>query len=129
MTKRTAKFGRVILVSHDNESGELVFDEKQIELGSLETMYELIQCELVDCVESAKGTITAWVDEEGLFVSMPNLTDITKLMEEGNPGCFGDRIILAGNILFTGGVDDNGNTLALPDSVTVNTVKSSINWY
>ena len=65
MTKRTAKFGRVILVSHDNESGELVFDEKQIELGSLETMYELIQCELVDCVESANGTITAWLMKKG----------------------------------------------------------------
>ena len=123
-----ANIGRVILVTR-SVAGELVIEEKQIDLDSLDTMYQLIDCNLVACVESAKGNITAWVDDEGLLIDNPDLTDVTTVMEEGDKGYFGENIVLAGNILFTGGVGEEGETLPLAEHVTVDTIKQGISVY
>ena len=120
-----ANIGRVILVTR-SVAGALVVEEKDMDLGSIETMYQLIDCEMFTCVESSKGNITAWVDDEGLFIDIPDLTDVTTVMEEGDKGCFGENIVLAGNILFTGGVGDEGETLPLAEHVTVDTIKQGI---
>jgi hypothetical protein len=69
------------------------------------------------------------VDDEGLFIDIPDLTDVTTVMEEGDKGCFGENIVLAGNILFTGGVGDEGETLPLAEHVTVDTIKQGISVY
>lgn len=110
---------RAILI-HRNEQGEIVATEHTINQNSLDDMYRLIKCDTVDRARSISGNITAWVDDEGLLNDSDDLilTDCTDLLEDSDEGSFCDNIVLAGNILLTGGCDDEGNTLGLPESVT-----------
>lgn len=63
--------------------------------------YNFLECSCFDVVYVANG-IDAYVDDEGLMVANPRINYV--MTERG-------MIPLAGNIVFTGGVDKNGNTL------------------
>ena len=115
--------GRVVLISYD-EAKKVMLSEHIIPLGDLRTMYELIDCDCVDCVESAHGKITLWCDDEGLL--KPNYAiDVTDLLEDGVDRFMSD-VVLAGNLLVTGGADRNGNTMPLPDEITMDYIKSRL---
>lgn len=59
----------------------------------------LVECNLFDCV-SIDGELDAWVDDEGLLKSPKHFTHI-----KGT-----GFVPLAGNVLFLGGPDEEGET-------------------
>jgi hypothetical protein len=67
----------------------------------MQKMYELIGCTCFDCVR-LPGNNTAWVDDEGLINDPQHFVFING----GHPDP------LAGNVLFLGPSDRNGNTLS-----------------
>jgi len=70
--------------------------------SQLERIYELIGCRTVDVVHSKLGDI--WIDDEGLFVTDSPVISFT----ENNKSL---PLRLAGNLLFSKGADDKGETL------------------
>lgn len=70
--------------------------------------YKLLNCQLFT-VTMPSNDISLYVDDEGLFVSGNPVTLITH--ENGYEN------MLAGNIVFAGGVDDEGNTLSFEGGI------------
>lgn len=56
-------------------------------------------------------SLTAWMDEEGKLKSKPVNLAATKVWEF----YFGFSDVLAGDVLFTGGADDNGESTSISD--------------
>lgn len=82
-------------------------DVREVEFDGLDTMYKLIDCDMVECVSISRNE-DLWLDEEGL-------------MKNDGKGHFYYKGHLSqafkGNGLVTGGVDANGNTKACKLSV------------
>ncbi len=70
-------------------------------LNSIEDYYKFLDCRIFDMVEINKD-ITLYVDDEGLFKSGNNVSDVKYEDFERK---------IAGNIIVTGGIDDEGNDL------------------
>ncbi|MFB7346134.1 DUF3846 domain-containing protein [Streptomyces hydrogenans] len=85
---------------------------------NLRTLYAEIECDRVDAVDITR-TLTMWVDDEGAIVSNPS--------ENAFAGLLIYRYATPpqpyfGNVIFTGGVDAEGNTLGLTDDQTLELV-------
>jgi hypothetical protein len=82
----------------------------QLEIdGSLESMQAIVGglIQPVDVLEDA----TVWVNEESLMLGMPYNYVASRFVAQ-----FGFEAYLCGNAFVTGGVDEDGNTMALrPD--------------
>ena len=63
-------------------------------------------------------TLTMWCNEEGKLNGLPFNSLATDLWEES----FGMTDSIKGNVIFTGGVDDEGSTLGL-DEATANKLR------
>jgi hypothetical protein len=63
-------------------------------------------------------TLTMWCNEEGKLIGLPFNPLATDLWEES----FGKTDLIKGNVIFTGGVDDEGSTLGL-DEATANKLR------
>jgi hypothetical protein len=63
-------------------------------------------------------TLTMWCNEEGKLNGLPFNPLATDLWEES----FGKTDLIKGNVIFTGGVDDEGSTLGL-DEATANKLR------
>ncbi len=59
-------------------------------------------------------TLTMWCNEEGKLIGLPLNSLATDLWEES----FGKTDLIKGNVIFTGGVDDEGSTLGLDEATT-----------
>jgi hypothetical protein len=77
----------------------------QSKVGNYKDYYNLIGCSTFDVVRVGNN-LSIYVDDEGLFVENP-LTIIAGLSHP-----------LAGNLVFTGGIDNRGNTLSCPLKMT-----------
>ncbi len=90
----------VVQYTKDEKSGAFSqsIGQRVVEGSFLEFCYKEIECQTVEVVEVFKG-VDFWVDEEGLMWS-------------GNP-IVSYRFFrtLAGNIVITKGIDQEGNTL------------------
>lgn len=74
--------------------------------AQISKMYELIECQNFDCVRLPDGN-SAWVDDEGLLHNPQHFV----MIHGGYPDP------LAGNVLFLGPADEEGNTLSCTASV------------
>jgi len=63
-------------------------------------------------------TLTMWCNEEGKLIGLPFNSLATDLWEE----FFGKTDSIKGNVIFTGGVDEEGSTLGL-DEATANKLR------
>ena len=90
---------QIIVLKYTKNQEKRTVTENAPEGSLLDYMYEEIGCDLVQCV-SFNG-FDAWVDEEGLFKKNPMYTYTD---EDGNEAVF------TGNIIFTKGIDNEGNT-------------------
>lgn len=78
--------------------------------------YKLLDCSCFDVVRLSEN-ISIYIDDEGLFVSHPQISTIMGI---------GQVWQLAGNLVFTGGVDSDGNTLGLPEEVTIQMLRNVV---
>lgn len=93
------------IVIWNAEAGNLT--EQNIDRGEfLRELYDVIGCHTVD-VASLLPTLDAWVDGEGLLHGGRKV--LTQLRGYHSP--------LAGNIVFTGGVDGEGETQECTDTL------------
>lgn len=79
--------------------------------GLLQAMYEKIGTDIVEAVDIADD-VTVWVDEEGLLRPDPQVNWLATLC-----ACAATQqpYRLFGVAVFTGGTDDDGETLAISD--------------
>ncbi len=91
--------------------------EKQTELQKI---YELLDCQTIDIIGT--GKVDIYIDDEGLLF-------------EDNPvlkfPLYGKEITIAGNFLFSNGIDDEGETVwfnedRVQDQIRMNKIQSSI---
>ena len=75
----------------------------------LETFTGILKCRYVDVVniELAGQPVTVWVDDEGLMLNTDSGNVLGFLVTDDH----GREYPLAGNLVLTGGVDDDGNSL------------------
>jgi hypothetical protein len=86
---------------------------KEVWIKNYKDYYKYLECDTFDAVTNAVGDISAFIDDEGLLKSGNLVVDIS-------PFAFPQPY--AGNIVLVGGVDDEGETLPLPDYVTIEMV-------
>jgi len=87
---------------------------KEVWIKNYKDYYKYLECDTFDAVSNAVGDLSAFVDDDGLIKSGNPVVDISK---------FAFPQPYAGNIVLTGGVDVEGNTLPLPDYVTIEMVR------
>jgi hypothetical protein len=103
MIERIFIMGKVIILTPEN--GSYKAEAAEVENKDfLSFLYEKIDCRTVDVVATKKGDI--WVDDEGLFVGGNLINSFTVENRE---------LQLAGNLVVTLGVDEEGNTLLFKD--------------
>ena len=78
--------------------------------------YKLLDCSCFDVVRLSEN-ISIYIDDEGLLVD-----DVQMSMVMG----LGHAWQLAGNLVFTGGVDSKGNTLGLPEDITIQMLRNVV---
>lgn len=88
---------KVLVVQYEGRTLRLKVVEVPKDKTFFEFLYETIGCERVEIVYF--DGYDAWVDEEGLYNSG------SPVFKYGNPA-----VPLAGNLVFTKGIDDKGNT-------------------
>lgn len=86
---------------------------KEVWIKNYKDYYKYLECDTFDAVTNAVGDISAFVDDNGMLNSGNPIVDISR---------FAFPQPYAGNIVLTGGVDDEGETLPLPDYVTIEMV-------
>ena len=87
---------------------DVIFEAYIVEIDTdngIQDYYRLLECTSFDIVNFGDG-ITVYVDDEGLMKTGNPVSDI-------KCNVTGDRLTLAGRILFLGSTDDEGETLSL----------------
>lgn len=92
-----------------NENGEGQLDILQTAVGGL--------VQAVDLSEN----LTLWCNEEGKFMNFDVNRIATKMWEE----VFGQTDVIMGNVIFTGGTGEEGETLGL-DEETANKIRAMV---
>lgn len=70
----------------------------------------------IEAVSSDDGSVTLWVNEEGKLQGLPVNAMATELWHMISPHMKGVDV-LCGTVVVTGGCDDEGETLSIPDSL------------
>ena len=87
---------------------------KEVDIRNYKDYYKYIGCDSLDMVRLTWGDINVsiFIDDKGL-------------MKPNNIGrkVFGYPEPLFGNMIFTGDVNEDGETLPLPKEITINTIK------
>lgn len=92
----TFEFERVQLARHDVH-------------GFLQAAYKIAECDCVDHARVTRDGLSAWVDDNGLYTKANKLSFVGEYPQP-----------LAGGILFSGGTDDEGYTLGVPEKYLAN---------
>ena len=70
----------------------------------------------IEAVSSDDGQVTLWMNEEGKLMNLPVNELATTLWHLLSPGMAGVDV-LCGAVVVTGGTDDEGDTLSIPDGL------------
>jgi hypothetical protein len=88
--------------------------EKSVVEFTNETAYEVLSGTvggLIQCVSLPSKGLDLWVNEEGKLIGLPQNPIGTALWSDD----YGLTDVISGDIIFTGGDDDEGRTLGLTD--------------
>jgi hypothetical protein len=96
---------KVVSITTDN-----TVEIKEVESIEYETLYEAVNG-LVELV-SINEDIDMWLNEEGKLIGLEPNVLATLLFNKA----FSQKDVIMGNIIITGGADDEGNTVGLSDS-------------
>jgi len=88
-------------------------EAKEVEIENYKDYYKHLDCRTFDIVRISES-VNVYVDDEGLMVDNPSFSLVAGYPEP-----------LAGNLVFTGGADRDGNTLSSTESVK-NVIKNII---
>lgn len=97
---------KALVIPVEGEMQEVNFDKK--------SSYEVLRRAVggyIECV-ALSGTMDMWVNEEGKLMSLPVNSTATFLWTL----VYGPTDVIVGDVIITGGVDDEGNTLGLSDA-------------
>lgn len=84
-----------------------------VDLDAPEGSYEVIRSAVDGWIEAVdlSDEMTMWVNEEGKLIGLIRNDMATKMFRE----VFGNVDVIMGDVIFTGGSDDEGETLGLTD--------------
>lgn len=107
---------RAVSVKFDESKNQLEIND--IEIINYKDYYKYLECDLFDVVMTnyENTDISIFVDDEGLFKE-----NIIYRIIIGN-----NVFKLAGNMVFTGGVDEEGETLSLPEHISTEIIRDWI---
>jgi len=112
--------GQKMLAIEITTEGQL----KEVELNNNgEGQLEILQTAvggLVQAVDLSEG-LTLWCNEEGKMLNFDVNRIATKMWEE----VFGQTDVIMGNVIFTGGTGEEGETLGL-DEATANKIRALV---
>ena len=80
------------------------------ELKSYETIKEAIGGGTFDCISIPSLGVDMWIDDEGKLMDEPKYSSFATVLWTLE---YGMTDIVAGDVIITGGTDDEGNTLGL----------------
>jgi len=104
MSENKSNTVRTIRISADSKVDELAVD-----FSSLEDTQKLVGG-LLQVIDFSP-TLSAWMNEEGKLMQLPVNLSATKVWEF----FFGFSDVLCGDVLFSGGVDSDGNVVGIGD--------------
>jgi len=90
---------------------------EEVDIKSYKDYYKYLECDCFDVAMNKDRTISAFVDDSGLLISDNPVCDY---------GTLGFYEPLAGNVVFAGGVDSDGDTLPLSEDISVMMVSNAI---
>lgn len=102
-----------VLITRDGRMEKI---QRPAHQDTLRWLYEQIGCRTVDAITlgDSRHGFSLWVDDEGMLISNAE----ANLTATAICATFGAiRQLLYGTAVLLGGVDDDGDTLGLPDSV------------
>jgi hypothetical protein len=111
--------GQKMLAIEVTTEGQL----KEVQLNEGEGQLEILQTAvggLVQAVDLSEG-LTLWCNEEGKMLNFDVNRIATKMWEE----VFGQTDVIMGNVIFTGGTGEEGETLGL-DEATANKIRALV---
>jgi hypothetical protein len=97
---------KAYIINTDGTGGVVEFDHA----GASYSIMQNAVGGYFECV-SLSDDLDMWVNEEGKLLGLPTNEIGTRMWR----AAFGPTDIIVGNIIFTGGADDNGDTLGLSD--------------
>ena len=95
-----------VIITSDGAAREVTFDNDSCYATLRDAVGGYIEC------VALSDTLNMWVNEEGKLINLPPNFVATQLWS----AVFGPTDIIVGDAIFTGGADDDGNTLGLTDS-------------
>lgn len=96
---------KALIIPVDGKPREVAFDRG--------ASYEVLRNAVggyIECV-ALSDTLDMWVNEDGKLISLPINSTATFLWTL----VYGPTDVIVGDVIFTGGVDDEGETLGLSD--------------
>lgn len=103
---------RAIKITHDGAVSRVTLHQDG-DSSTLQAMYEQIECHTVDCI-GLDQDMDMWIDDEGKFVEPPQVNKLATVLFRA---VFKDTMDwIAGNVLITGGADDEGGTVGIGEA-------------
>jgi hypothetical protein len=96
---------KAYIINTDGTGGVVEFDKH----NSFDTLSGAVGG-WIECV-ALSDDLDMWVNEEGKLVGLPVNVIGTRMWR----AAFGPTDVIVGNVIFTGGVDDEGETLGLSE--------------
>ena len=96
---------KAVIITTDGTKSVVEFNERT----SYETLSKAVGG-YIECVSMRNG-LDMWCNEEGKLTGLPQNPTATAIWNDS----YGDTDVIVGNVIFTFGVDEDGNTLGLSD--------------
>ena len=107
-----------ILATANNDLDVVDFDESK----SYETIKEAIGGGTIQCITLQSLGVDMWIDDNGKLINDPQINAFGSALWVDS---YDLTDIIVGDIIITGGVDDEGKTLGLTDEQVVSVLKAA----
>ena len=107
-----------ILATANNDLDVVDFDESK----SYETIKEAIGGGTIQCITLQSLGVDMWIDDTGKLINDPQINAFGSALWVDS---YDLTDIIVGDIIITGGVDDEGKTLGLTDEQVVSVLKAA----
>ena len=107
-----------ILATANNDLDVVDFDESK----SYETIKEAIGGGTIQCITLRSLGVDMWIDDNGKLIDDPQINAFGSALWVDS---YGMTDLIVGDIIITGGADDEGKTLGLTDEQVVSVLKAA----